>query len=107
MSTPEKPKEEFINIRVRSTAGGMHFCRISLLFQSVLEEVFFKIKKHTQLKKLMSAYCARENLVPNAVRFLFARSFLCVSITFFFFRIDGNRIQPTDTPEGVCFFLSV
>jgi hypothetical protein len=48
-------------------------------------EVFFKIKRTTQLKKLMDAFCERQGKAPNSVRFLF----------------DGARVQPTDSPESV------
>ncbi|KAB8754773.1 hypothetical protein FH972_026562 [Carpinus fangiana] len=46
-------------------------------------EVFFKIKRTTQLKKLMDAFCDRSGKNPTSVRFLF----------------DGTRVQPTDSPE--------
>jgi len=46
-------------------------------------EVFFKIKRTTALKKLMDAFCERQGKAPNSVRFLF----------------DGSRVQPTDSPE--------
>ncbi|KAI8378050.1 ubiquitin-related domain-containing protein [Radiomyces spectabilis] len=46
-------------------------------------EVFFKIKRTTQLKKLMDAYCDRQGKSPNSVRFLY----------------DGNRVLPTHTPN--------
>ncbi|KAF2473869.1 ubiquitin-like protein-like protein SMT3 [Lindgomyces ingoldianus] len=46
-------------------------------------EVFFKIKRTTQLKKLMDAFCDRQGKNINSVRFLF----------------DGQRVQPTDNPE--------
>ncbi|KAB8289614.1 hypothetical protein EYC80_010529 [Monilinia laxa] len=46
-------------------------------------EVFFKIKRSTQLKKLMDAFCERQGKAPNSVRFLF----------------DGSRVQPTDSPD--------
>ncbi|PQE24541.1 hypothetical protein CJF32_00007563 [Rutstroemia sp. NJR-2017a WRK4] len=46
-------------------------------------EVFFKIKRSTQLKKLMDAFCDRQGKAPNSVRFLF----------------DGSRVQPTDSPD--------
>jgi len=46
-------------------------------------EVFFKIKKTTQLKKLMDAFCDRQGKMPNTVRFLF----------------DGTRVNATDTPD--------
>jgi hypothetical protein len=48
-------------------------------------EVFFKIKRSTQLKKLMEAYCERQGKAVNSVRFLY----------------DGERIQPTNTPNEV------
>jgi len=46
-------------------------------------EVFFKIKRTTQLKKLMDAFCERQGKAPSSVRFLF----------------DGSRVQPTDSPD--------
>ena len=53
-------------------------------------EVFFKIKRSTQLKKLMEAYCERQGKSSNSLRFLY----------------DGERIQPTNTPNDVCFTVS-
>jgi hypothetical protein len=50
-------------------------------------EVFFKIKRTTQLKKLMDAFCERQGKSPSSVRFLF----------------DGSRVQPTDSPETVSY----
>lgn len=50
-------------------------------------EVFFKIKRSTQLKKLMDAFCDRQGKTPNSVRFLF----------------DGTRVQGTDTPDTVSY----
>ena len=50
-------------------------------------EVFFKIKRTTKLEKLMSAFCERQGKTLNSVRFLF----------------DGQRVQPTDTPDSVGF----
>ena len=50
-------------------------------------EVFFKIKRTTQLKKLMDAFCERQGKSPASVRFLF----------------DGQRVNPTDNPESVSF----
>ena len=50
-------------------------------------EVFFKIKRTTALKKLMDAFCERQGKAPSSVRFLF----------------DGQRVQPTDSPDTVCF----
>lgn len=48
-------------------------------------EVFFKIKRTTQLKKLMDAFCERQGKTFHSVRFLF----------------DGTRVNPTDNPESV------
>lgn len=48
-------------------------------------EVFFKIKKSTKLEKLMGAFCERQGKALNSVRFLF----------------EGQRVQPTDTPDTV------
>jgi len=54
-------------------------------------EVFFKIKRTTQLKKLMDAFCERQGKSPQSVRFLF----------------DGQRVNPTDNPESVSFTCSL
>jgi len=63
----EAPVSEHLNIKVTDNNN----------------EVFFKIKRSTQLKKLMDAFCERQGKAPNSVRFLF----------------DGSRVQPTDNPE--------
>ena len=48
-------------------------------------EVFFKIKRTTQLKKLMDAFCERQGKSVQSCRFLY----------------DGTRVNPTDNPEIV------
>lgn len=48
-------------------------------------EIFFKIKRTTALKKLMDAFCERSGKSPQSVRFLF----------------DGQRVNATDNPETV------
>ncbi|CAO0789796.1 unnamed protein product [Mucor circinelloides] len=48
-------------------------------------EVFFKIKRSTQLRKLMDAYCERQGKQPGSVRFLY----------------DGTRVMPGDTPNDL------
>ena len=53
-------------------------------------EVFFKIKRSTQLKKLMDAFCERQGKQMSTVRFLF----------------DGTRVRPEDTPDTVCIQVS-
>ncbi|XP_052179046.1 small ubiquitin-related modifier 1-like [Diospyros lotus] len=46
-------------------------------------EVFFRIKRSTQLKKLMNAYCDRQSVEFNSIAFLF----------------DGRRLRAEQTPE--------
>ncbi|KAI8622037.1 ubiquitin-related domain-containing protein [Chytriomyces sp. MP71] len=48
-------------------------------------EVAFKIKRSTQLSKLMDAYSSKTGVDPRSVRFL----------------VDGNRLNPTDTPDSL------
>lgn len=65
----QQPQSEHLNIKV--TDGN--------------NEVFFKIKRTTQLKKLMDAFCERQGKSSQSVRFLF----------------DGQRVNPTDSPDVV------
>ncbi|KAK1570900.1 hypothetical protein Q3G72_008770 [Acer saccharum] len=46
-------------------------------------EVFFRIKRSTQLKKLMNAYCDRQSVEINLIAFLF----------------DGHRLRAEQTPD--------
>jgi hypothetical protein len=66
---PESGPSEHLNIKVTDNNN----------------EVFFKIKRTTALKKLMDAFCERQGKAPTSVRFLF----------------DGSRVQPTDSPDTV------
>ena len=73
-SKPEEPQPtEHLNIKVTDNNN----------------EVFFKIKRSTQLKKLMDAFCDRSGKQPASVRFLF----------------DGQRVAPGDTPDTVCRYI--
>ncbi|MCJ1367374.1 hypothetical protein MMC16_006507 [Acarospora aff. strigata] len=65
----EAPASEHLNIKVTDNHN----------------EVFFKIKRTTALKKLMDAFCDRQGKQPATVRFLF----------------DGARVQPTDSPDSL------
>lgn len=47
---------EYLNLKVKSQV---------LIIKKDGEEVFFKIKKSTQFKKLMDAYCQRQSVVSN------------------------------------------
>ncbi|PIA25795.1 hypothetical protein AQUCO_10800045v1 [Aquilegia coerulea] len=46
-------------------------------------EVFFRIKRSTQLRKLMTAYCDRQSVEFNSIAFLF----------------DGRRLRADQTPD--------
>lgn len=58
---------------------------ITIYYAQNNEEVYFKIKRSTALKKLMQAYCERQGKTLNSVRFLY----------------DGARIRPENTPDEV------
>jgi len=60
--------QEHINLKVKGQDGNI---------------VHFKIKRKTQLKKLMEAYCARQSLQMEQIRFLF----------------DGQRLREQQTPD--------
>ena len=49
-------KSEHLNIKVKS--------QVSLITSQDGSEIFFKIKKTTNLKKLMDAYCQRQGVSP-------------------------------------------
>ena len=68
--TAPAPGGEQLNIKVKAQDGT---------------EIFFKIKKSTQLKKLMDAYCQRQGFSANQCRFIF----------------DGERIKDDDTPTNL------
>ncbi|KAK4804227.1 hypothetical protein SAY86_004044 [Trapa natans] len=53
-------------------------------------EVFFRIKRSTQLKKLMNAYCDRQSVDQSSIAFLF----------------DGRRLRGEQTPDEVTDLLS-
>ena len=65
----DQPKSEHLNIKVTDNNN----------------EVFFKIKRTTNLSKLMNAFCERQGKAPTSVRFLF----------------DGARVNPNDSPDSV------
>ncbi|GMN53783.1 hypothetical protein TIFTF001_022918 [Ficus carica] len=65
----KKPNDQaHINLKVKGQDGN---------------EVFFRIKRSTQLKKLMNAYCDRQSVEFNSIAFLF----------------DGRRLRAEQTPE--------
>ncbi|KAM1000682.1 hypothetical protein ACFX2I_007284 [Malus domestica] len=74
----KKPTDQsaHINLKVKGQDGN---------------EVFFRIKRSTQLKKLMNAYCDRQSVEFNSIAFLF----------------DGRRLRAEQTPDEVRFFISL
>lgn len=58
---------------------------INLKVSDGKSEVFFKIKRSAQLKRLMDAFCKRQGHAPNSLRFLY----------------DGERLDPSSTPESL------
>lgn len=65
----KKPVDQVhINLKVKGQDGN---------------EVFFRIKRSTQLRKLMSAYCDRQSVDINSIAFLF----------------DGRRLRGEQTPD--------
>jgi hypothetical protein len=69
-------------------AGGVEHLNIKVTDNN--NEVFFKIKRSTKLEKLMNAFCDRQGKAVSSVRFLF----------------EGQRVQPTDTPDTVSLFYN-
>mmetsp|Transcript_54425 Transcript_54425/g.108037 ORF Transcript_54425/g.108037 Transcript_54425/m.108037 type:complete len:84 (-) Transcript_54425:509-760(-) len=49
------------------------------------EETFFKVKKSTRMEKVFTTYAQRKGVAVNALRFL----------------IDGERINPSQSPQDV------
>jgi len=58
---------DHLNLKVKSQDGN---------------EIYFKVKKTTQFRKVMTAYCRKVGADQDSVRFLF----------------DGTRIRPDQTP---------
>ena len=78
MATEEnKEQENYVNLKVKS--------QVLLKLPQDGHEIFFKIKKHTPLQKLMQSYCGRMGLDPKTVRFLY----------------DGEKVKDDDTAEKV------
>ena len=70
MGDEEKPQVDHLNLKVVTQDGN---------------EIFFKCKAQTALNKLMNAFCQRQGVNLNAVRFIF----------------DGSRINSSQTPEDL------
>ncbi|KAK3912841.1 Small ubiquitin-related modifier 2-A [Frankliniella fusca] len=69
---------------IKSGSQEVEYINLKVLGQDSAV-VQFKIKKKTPLRKLMHAYCERQNLDSKVARF----------------RFDGEPINETDTPESL------
>ncbi|KAJ8100755.1 ubiquitin-related domain-containing protein [Lipomyces tetrasporus] len=63
-------------------SGGEH---LNIKVTDNNNEVFFRIRKSTALKKLMDTFCERQGKARSSLRFLY----------------DGERINETDTPDAL------
>ncbi|KAE8746093.1 hypothetical protein FOCC_FOCC007217 [Frankliniella occidentalis] len=69
---------------IKSGSQEVEYINLKVLGQDSAV-VQFKIKKKTPLRKLMHAYCERQNLDSKVARF----------------RFDGEPINESDTPESL------
>eukprot|EP00727_Mastigamoeba_balamuthi_P007775 m51a1_g3618 putative ubiquitin-like protein smt3 (121) ;mRNA; f:83071-84091 len=84
----EKPQLNAAGDKPAAPAGGAPAAGEHINLKVVGQdgtEVFFKIKKHTALKKLMDTYCQRQGIVPSNMRFLF----------------EGKRINADQSPKDL------
>ncbi|ODQ80221.1 hypothetical protein BABINDRAFT_7687 [Babjeviella inositovora NRRL Y-12698] len=58
---------------------------INLKVSDGSNEIFFKIKRSTPMKRLMEAFCKRQGKSMDTLRFL----------------IDGQRLSPDNTPDDL------
>lgn len=83
MSSPEGTPNE------TKTEGGaepkQESVQLNLKVTDSTTEIFFKIKSHTPLRKVMDAFCKRTGKDPKALRFLY----------------DGERVTESDTPASL------
>ena len=78
MSTLDQPasaedagsSDDRINISVKDPQG---------------EDIYFRVRRTTKMRKLFSAFCKRSNVDPSTMRFFF----------------QGERIQEDETPESL------
>uniref|UniRef100_I1KZ61 Small ubiquitin-related modifier n=1 Tax=Glycine max TaxID=3847 RepID=I1KZ61_SOYBN len=80
----KKPSDQgaHINLKVKGQVSILYSPFPLLNFMDG-NEVFFRIKRSTQLKKLMNAYCDRQSVDFNSIAFLF----------------DGRRLRAEQTPD--------
>lgn len=60
-----------------------NYCTCLTQYLKTGEETFFKIKKSTKMQKVFETYAQRKGVQVNSLRFM----------------LDGERIDPTQTPK--------
>lgn len=80
MSTPQEE-----NTSVKSDVKPENSEHINIKVSDGSTDVFFKIKRSTQLKKVIEAFCKRTGKDTKALRFLY----------------EGDRVSEQDTPASV------
>ncbi|TXG55418.1 hypothetical protein EZV62_020674 [Acer yangbiense] len=91
----KKPNDQSGQAHINLKVKGQGDCGIFVVVGTIFmvdcgidgNEVFFRIKRSTQLKKLMNAYCDRQSVEINSIAFLF----------------DGRRLRAEQTPDEVSF----
>ena len=95
----DENKVEHINLKVAGQDGSvvqiglLEFTWLSMIcYSQKLTRIYFKIKKHTPLRKLMQAYCDRQGLQLTLVRFRFDGNPVKVSscVLAGLFKFSGN-----------------
>lgn len=88
-----KPAQQVITLKVKDQ---VQFADVAVLVPSPDlavharlkqggRETIFKVKKHTKMKKVFTAYAQRKGLRPESLRFM----------------LDGDRVNGEDTPQSV------
>ena len=80
----EKTNEQVVNTPSSSSSISSEFLIVKVINQNG-DEVQFRLKKKTPLKKMMTSYCEKNGIDLNTIRFLY----------------DGKRIDETDTAESL------
>ncbi|KAF8364587.1 hypothetical protein HHK36_033442 [Tetracentron sinense] len=80
-----RPGKDLSPISVKMIRSACFPVALMLVLKQIEDgnEVFFRIKRVTQLRKLMTAYCDRQSVEFNSIAFLF----------------DGRRLRGEQTPD--------
>ncbi|KAK9461697.1 ubiquitin-like protein [Lipomyces oligophaga] len=81
MASEDTPADA-ANTSVKPEGGSEH---LNVKVTDNNNEVFFRIRRTTPLKKLIDTYCDRQGKARSSLRFLY----------------DGDRVSDGDTPESL------